>query len=296
MARHVLGQGHAERAIHAGSVREGGGEVLQAADRAAQVGRGVIAGEVLRSGLREGPVEALAAGEAVAVGVEVQGVALAGERHGGGAAVHPGIREHVDAVGGGGARLADRDGIAVRHRAVEGRIEGDPAVVVEPDLDAAALGADDRAEAAAADAVDAAGGGGVEVDDGAAPAGVAQEDDAVAAREPDATGADPGTELAGGKALGTDGRVELRRLGAVRGEDAPGAAGGRGAATRAGRRPSRRRWGMPASSRSRTERASRRPAPSEQERSRPARVWEGTPVALSSAAAAWSVSAAPRTS
>jgi hypothetical protein len=160
----------------------------------------------------------VAGGEGLAIGEEVHGGAVAGERDVGGVAVHQGVGEDVDAVHGGALRLMLGDGITVRDGAVAVGIEGHRAAVVEADGEAVRLGGEDGAQGAVADADRGGSAGGFEVHDVASLMVVAQEDDAVAAGELDAAEADSGTELAGGLAPGGDGFAELRHLVAV-GED-----------------------------------------------------------------------------
>jgi hypothetical protein len=92
------GQGVTEGWFFEGGAGRLGGELLQAGDGATEVGRGVVADEILVAGAREGLVEMVASGEGLAVGEEVDAGAVASEGDVGGVAAHDRVGEDVGAV------------------------------------------------------------------------------------------------------------------------------------------------------------------------------------------------------
>src|SRR5262245_25691312 len=179
-------------------------------------------GEVLAAGTGQGFVESLSVGEPLAVGVEVDRLAVAGERHVGRMSIHGRVRESVDTIHRRALALVDGDGIAVRDGPVSRGIEGDAPAVVEADDETLGLRLLDSSQGAV---LDAGRGRRVEVDDLAAGVVVLEEDDAVASRVLGAARADALAELAQGAAGGADRLVEPAGVLVAIGEDELGRSG-----------------------------------------------------------------------
>jgi hypothetical protein len=89
----------------------------------------VVAGEVLGGGSGQGAVELVAVGEGLPIGVDMDALAVAGEGHVGGVAVHHWVGEDVGAVDRRALALVDGDRVAVGDAVVLARIKGDYAVL-----------------------------------------------------------------------------------------------------------------------------------------------------------------------
>jgi hypothetical protein len=87
--------------------------LVDAAGGPLELGGAVVAGEVLAAVAREGAVEAVAIGEGLAVGVEMDALAVTGHRDVGRVTLHQRIRKGVGAVHGGALALVDGDRVAV---------------------------------------------------------------------------------------------------------------------------------------------------------------------------------------